>query len=159
MSDAGVVGAEASGGHGAEGMAQGVERPEPFDQQQGGQQPVEPGVDEEQHPGGVLHPSLGRMMAGSGHFGLHEGLSGGTLSEDRHEQHDDPQAAEEVGAGTPEENAARHQGRRLQGAIGIFHVRQHGGPGGAEAGLGLEHGVDDAHSVFGGSMGAAEHVG
>ena len=159
VADAGVVGAETPGGHRAEGVAQGVERRQVLQEQQHGQRRVQADVHEEQDPGGVLHAGLGAGVAGTGHLRPHQRLARRTLTQDHHEQHDDPQAAEEVRAGSPEEDAPRHQ-RRLLGIVRHLQVGQHRGAGSAETRLGLEHGVHHRHGdprvLLDGAAGAAE---
>ena len=125
--DAGVFGAEAAGGDGGEGMTDGIEerhaKGDEAEQANGG----EADVNLPEAKGGVAHTG-GEPFAelGAG-FIAEEGFRAAAASGDGEysdEEHEDSHAAEPLGGGAPEKDAARED----------FNIGHGRGTGGGEAG-------------------------
>ncbi len=140
-----ISGAEAAGGYGGEGMAEGFVGVHAHGDQAEGAEDGECGIDLPEAHGEVLDARLD--AAGSGFGGglvLEEGFAADAeRGEQCDEEDEDAESAEPLGEGAPEEDGA--------GVMG--EVGYDGGAGGGESGHGLEEGLDGAEA------GLAEDVG
>jgi len=129
LSDGGVEGAKASGGHGAEGVAEGFEDGDSLEEQAEDLGSGDGDVDFPEEQCGLSDARLDGFGEGSGDFGADEEFGAGAgLSEDGDEEDDDSHAAEPVCEASPEED----------GAGEILGCGKDAGPGGGETGDAFE---------------------